>query len=102
MRRVNQGSINAESAAGLTYPTQLLMLNARPQQQTGQEQGNINEASCGVCSACVGLCAQGLTGVKSMGVGVGSTRAPCFLGQKQVLLLNDVWKYSLPMDLSHD
>lgn len=48
MSRVNQGSINAKSAAGLTYQTQLLMLNTRPQQQMGQEKRNINEALC-VC-----------------------------------------------------
>lgn len=54
MSRVNQGSINAKSAAGLTYKTQLPMLNTRPQQQRGQEQRNINEALCvGVCSACI-------------------------------------------------
>ena len=47
MSRVNQGSINAKSAVGLTYQTQLPMLNTRPQQQMGQEQRNINEALCG-------------------------------------------------------
>ena len=46
MSRVNQGSINAKSAAGLTYQTQLPMLNTRPRQQMGQEQRNINEALC--------------------------------------------------------
>ena len=76
MSRVNQGSINAKSAAGLTYPTQLLTLNTRPRQQMGRGQGNINEALCGLCSACAGLCAQGPAGVRSMGVGVGSTLAP--------------------------
>ena len=56
MSHVNQGSINANSAAGLTYQTQLPMLNTRPQQQTGQEQRNINEALCGGCArpACTG------------------------------------------------
>lgn len=35
---VNQGSINAKCTAGLTYQTQLLILNTRPRQQMGQEQ----------------------------------------------------------------
>lgn len=65
MSRVNQGSINAKSTAGLTYQTQLPMLNTRPQQQMGQEQRNINEALCVGCAQPVyGLCAQCLTGVK--------------------------------------
>lgn len=57
--RVNQGSINAKSAAGLTYQTQLPMLNTRPQQQMGQERQNINEALCGGGLAWVRLGAQG-------------------------------------------
>lgn len=51
MSHVNQGSINAKCTAGLTYQTQLPMLNTRPQQLMGQEQGNINEALVGrVCA----------------------------------------------------
>lgn len=65
MSRVNQGAINAKSVAGLTYQTQLPMLNTRPRQQLGQEQRNINEALCGGCAGpAEGLCARGLTGVK--------------------------------------
>lgn len=64
MSRVNQGSINAKSTAGLTYQTQLPMLNTRPQQHMGQEQRNINEALCRVCSAEYGLCVQRLAGVE--------------------------------------
>lgn len=65
MSCVSQGSINAKSTAGLTYQTQLPMLNTRPRQQVGQEQWNINEALCRGCAWPVqGLCALGLTGVK--------------------------------------
>lgn len=65
MSRVNQGSINAKSAAGLTYQTQLPMLNTQPRQQPGQEQRNSNEALCGGWARpAEGWCAWGLTGVR--------------------------------------
>lgn len=83
MSRVNQGSINAKNAAGLTYQTQLLMLNTRPQQQMGQEKRNINEALCVQgCSACMWFVCTGLTGLEIDGclhVCTGSVHVPCFL-----------------------
>lgn len=90
MGHVNQGSINAKSAAGLTYQTQLPMLNTQPQQQMGQGERNINEALCEGCARPgYGWCAQGLSGVKINGcmwgggvcvcVCMGSIHAPCFL-----------------------
>lgn len=70
MSRVNQGSINAKNTAGLTYQTQLLMLNTRPQQQVGQEKRNINEALCvwRGTQPIHGLCVQASLVWKSMGV----------------------------------
>lgn len=79
--RVNQGSINAKSTAGLTYQTQLRMLNTRPQQQTGQEQRNINEALCGVCSAppvCGRVYRARWWPSLSLCVCTGGAQVPCF------------------------
>lgn len=39
MSRVNQGSINAKSVAGLTYQTQLPMLNTRPGSDWAKNNG---------------------------------------------------------------
>lgn len=80
---VYQGSINAKSAAGLTYQTQLQMLNTRPPQQMGQEQRNINEALCGVCPAPPRLCVAVCTGPRrwpslSLCVCTGGAHVPCF------------------------
>lgn len=99
MSRVNQGSINAKNAAGLTYQTQLLMLNTRPQQQMGQEKRNINEALCVEGAQPVyGLCVRASLVWKSMGVCMCAQAVYVFhVSQtKQVLLPKYVWKQLLP------
>lgn len=70
MSRVNRGSINAKSTAGLTYQTQLLMLNTGPGSKWAKNNGIVIRhcVSGGVqspgwagvtISECLNVCAQG-------------------------------------------
>lgn len=69
MSCVNQGSINAKSTAGLTYQTQLLMLNTGPSSKWAKNNGIlIRHCVGGVQSPCwagvkinecLNVCAQG-------------------------------------------
>lgn len=106
MSRVNQGSINAKSAAGLTYQTQLPMLNTQPRQQPGQEQRNSNEALCGGWARpAEGWCARGLNRCENRWGRAQARGASSVLRVSwiiQVLLPNSVCREPLPTDPGQD